>query len=77
MGRPKLGFHHAEKVLKYLFLSLDFSDNIVGVCVSLNIKLFLYKLVLILNPFGFLILFLFWQHCIFHCGSEELGVSFR
>ena len=53
MGRPRFIFHHAEKVLNYLILSLIFSDRIVGVCVSFNMRMFLYKLVLITNYFGF------------------------
>ena len=51
---PKLGFSSCRESFDLLMLScLIFSGNIVGVCVSFNTRVFLFKLVLNLNLFGF------------------------
>ena len=54
MGRPKLDFDHAEKVLNILMLIFYFIlGNDAGVCFSFNKIMFFFDLSSNMNYFGF------------------------
>ena len=66
MGRPKLAFHHAEKVLNHLTLCFSFFlGGVAGVGVSIEKIIFLFNFCFNYKLFRFWVCFLFGNTVLF------------